>query len=770
MANKAVKNTKKNSKNGKNTVNNRNVNKDTKKPQKQKKKSKKDEEEQEIIFKDGAEYDKEDMDIFYASRKNIKELVAPLGVNPNPLEYMVIEDNGVSLYTMVFYIHKLPSVSTFAQTYARLYNYEGVTSSTFINPLGVDKSSKQLDKRIVILDGEQVAAEKEGDRNRFRKITDKMHNAESYAKAVESGNNQLYEVAFIFVLQAETLDKLRFMASEFHILAREKGIEMHSCYSVHPEAFLSGYPTNKVFKAQKGVVKNDVVKWHILDKFSLCDIFNHTRSGFSHKDGIFAGRDMKTGQPITIDVYDESHDGYGVIICGKTGTGKSATIKEFSSRYIDFGYVVRSIDFNPRGSRGEYSIEADAVGGINFQIKKNSDNILNIFELDAESEFDEITGKEYKVLNLSEKIVGAVNLLMVMIKNGKEIRDFDMEAFIEEIVTDAVRDIYEDCGIVDGDVDSLYTTGNILEGGMLTSGKVRKKLPTITDFFKRVLIKQSENKEAMYRKPYRLVVSRMRDYVREVYYCPECNKFFERDEYEKLEIDQDGNHLCECGSIVTAIKGIRPYFDGQSNIPVLPDTPHVNIDISQLQKAERIVALLVAMEFMQENYVKKNSSNVKEARKMILIIDELHMTFPYKEAREFVDMAYRTFRKKNVSTWTATQALADYKGYRETESIIKNSTMIMLMKQDYQDRDFIKQTTPLTDSQVEQVLQLGGDPNDNDNKERKGEMCLIDNQSKVVFMKVDYLVDSESRIVETDMNKILKMYKGSSAVEVGEEH
>ena len=61
------------------------------------------------------------------------------------------------------------------------------------------------------------------------------------------------------------------------------------------------------------------------------------------------------------------------------------------------------------------------------------------------------------------------------------------------------------------------------------------------------------------------------------------------------------------------------------------------------------------------------------------------------------------------------------------------------------------------------VCDLGGDlDNEEDQKERKGEVCLIDNQSKVAFIKIDYLTDSESRIVETDMEKIRTMYKGDS--------
>ena len=171
------------------------------------------------------------------------------------------------------------------------------------------------------------------------------------------------------------------------------------------------------------------------------------------------------------------------------------------------------------------------------------------------------------------------------------------------------------------------------------------------------------------------------------------------------------------------------------------------------------------MDFMQENFIKKNSADPRKTQKMIMLIDEIHRGFRYPEARQFIDDAYRTYRKRHVSPWAATQALKDFDGYKETQSIVKQATTIILLKQDFQDKGYLAKATPLTSSQIDMVCDLGGDlDNEEDQKERKGEVCLIDNQSKVAFIKIDYLTDSESRIVETDMEKIRMMYKGDSNV------
>lgn len=707
--------------------------------------------------------DNRNIEIFYSTRKSVKELVAPLGVNPNPLDYMVIEDNGTPIYTMCFYIHKLPTRTKFATTFEPLFDFPGVTSNVFIDPMTGGKSSKQLDKRILSLDSERIAAENAGDRNRYRKIMAKLHDAERYAKDVESGDNRLYEVAFLFVLQSKELDGLRLLSNDFHNAAKEKGIELAACYAVHPEAFLSGYPTNRIFKARSGIVTSNVIKKHTFDKGALCTIFNHTSSHFSHKNGIIAGRNMFTGQPVTFDIYDPSHDGYGLVICGRTGTGKSATVKMYLSRYIDFGYKVRSIDFEARGTAGEYSVMAESVGGVNFQIKPGSKNIINLFEVDREDEFDEITGKEYPALNLIQAKENVKNLLMIMIKNGNTIEKFDDVTTITRIVTDIVSELYEERGIYDGDIESLYTEGKAYVNGMLSSGKVKKELPTITNFFVKLIQKQHENTDKHYMRAYQLIIDAMKDYVKEAYYCAECAEFFDKKQFSRFEFIEGKvkgrKRKCpHCGKPITEIHGGRSYFDGQSTIKADQNTPHINIDISQLTEKEKMVALLIALNFEQENYIKKNSVNPKKTNKLVVMIDELHKTFPYEEARIFISDVYRTARKRNVSPWVATQALADFRGYKETEAIIKNTTSLLLLKQDFQDRDFIKKATPLTDSQVEQVLNLGGDPNDVEQKnERRGEICLIDNL-KVAFIKVDYLINSEARFVETDVNKIRAMY------------
>ena len=138
--------------------------------------------------------------------------------------------------------------------------------------------------------------------------------------------------------------------------------------------------------------------------------------------------------------------------------------------------------------------------------------------------------------------------------------------------------------------------------------------------------------------------------------------------------------------------------------------------------------------------------------------------FKYPNAIKFIESMYRQGRKRYVSIFTITQAFADYNVCKETQAIAKNSAMKILYKQARMDTSFVREVTPLTESQLDAVMSLSGsaDANGEYDNSRKGECCIIDNDDTVVFIKVDYL-RSEARICETDPEKRAAMLGTMSA-------
>lgn len=680
-----------------------------------------------------------------------RHIAAPDGINPNPMSYMVLDDCGRDVYVRSFTVDILPKRTVFASTFPSLFNFGRVATSIFIEPLTEGKASHLLDNTIVEIETNIISAEKNYNRNMIRKLNGKLRETEAWASRIETGENRFYHVYFLFTLMGNSLEELNYMSDSFRNLAKEKQIGISCCYGVQPEAFLTGMPLNYRFDARLGPVKSPGLKRHTMDKLSIASIFNHTQTDFNHEDGIILGRNMATWKAVRFDCYDPSHNGYNVIFSGMTGTGKSATIKILASRCISkSGYRFVAIDSQAKGDRGEYSMLADVMCGINYQIKAGSDNIINPFEIVEEEEWSELNG-DYMVLRLQDKITEAKSDLMILIQGGKEKADFQTATYIERIVTDIICELYEDKGIKDNDVGSLYEHGKGLERGIVTSGRVKKKLPTLSDFYKKVLIRNQKNTIAEHTSAYRVILDSLKDRVRELYYCPSCLRFFTKDEYRS----QEGK--CNCDTKIVCIQGVKNYYDGQSTITILDNIRFTNIDISQLPSEERMIGRLIGLNFVNERFIKRNAINPKKMEKLGVICDEVHENFNSKLAVESLDNVSRTSRKRLVSLWTATQALKDYARMPETEALLKQAAVKFIFKQDYQDKAWIREAVNLTTIQVERLLELGGDPSDKKNGDRKGEVCIVDN-SKVCFCKVDYLKSAEAVFVETDPRIIQKMY------------
>lgn len=744
------------------------------KPAKNNKKSKKDKNNN-LGKKDGKAADtllsKEvDMvDYLSTGRKNARDICCADGINPSQLEYIVINDGGRNVYECALYADKIPRRSTFAVTYAELMNFPNCTTSVFWEPLSSAESQKLLDKRVIALESELIAANKDLDTNRARRLSAKLGECEEWARVIEAGLNVFFKVAFLFVVRADSLEGLDDACTELYSIGKEKGIDIVGCYGAHAEGLLASAPLNKMMKVGKGSFKDLIVKYHIMDKNSLGDTFNHTESFFSHKNGILGGRNMFTHQPVLIDPYDRSHSGYNMCISGITGAGKSAGLKMYSSRWMEvFGYRMAFIDYDsPNGAEGEYVPLVRTEGGVVFQLKHGSDNILNIFDIDVELEYLPSIRKEVRKLNLMEKCADCTNIILSMIKDGREVDSFDTDVYLTKIVSDTVVGLYAAKGIEEGHPDSIYEDGQVYEGGRISSGRVRKTMPTLHEFFISLLNRRRFNTDELQDKAFSVAIAGIQPFIKECYYSEKSIGEYSAEEYSALPVDENGLKYTVINGDrerVYSVIGVKPYYDGQSTLRVSEDTQSMDIDLSQLPPADKRIAQQIACNFVNEYFVKKNSNNPHKLQKCAVVVDEFHNTFAFYESRKFIESMYRQARKRFVCMITITQALADYNAYEETKAIVKNTAMKILYKQAKMDANFIREVTPLTESQLDQVMRLGGtvDANGDIDKSRKGECCLIDNEDTVVFIKVDYL-RSEAKICETDPEKIARMMSNRRA-------
>lgn len=701
----------------------------------------------------------------------IREIIAPDGVNCGPNNELVINDGGRDIHMRTFTISSIPRRARFAQTFAGLLNFPNCTSTVFVEPISDEQMTHRMDRHITILASEYGAAA--GDPNRRRKLEAQYQDANRFAAQIEGGENKFFRVGFLFTLRADSVKELNKASDQFRSIALGKGLDITSCFAVQPEAFIQNGPFNHEVSISSSFIRDEAIKWYQMDKYSVSAIFNYTQTSFSHKDGVVLGRDMSTHSPVMFDIYDPSHDGFTLVIAGKTGSGKSATIKMMASRQVLQGYHFVAVDSQARKgmSEGEYAGLAEICDGINFQISTNSKEVMNIFEVGetvrtVKSGSNEV--HEVRTLELSDKITMVANIVGTMIRGQQESQtSMQLSTYLNRIIVDNITQMYKSFGIIDGDPDSLYAeAGSVYaQKEIVTDGRPLKKLPTITDFYKQLLISNRDNKDETLREAYNIILMALVDYVRELYYSKKTCKFFTREQYLRMqysEAQQGRVYLNERKQeeVVVEVKGIKKYFDGQSTIHISKDCTFTNIDISQLPDTEKNLARQVAIDFVNENFIKKNSENLHSADKLVCIFDEAHEMFNHTYSRKTLDGVSRTARKRNVSLWLSSQTIKEYDNYPETQAILKQAAVKFVFKQDYQDMNYLRDTLGITDAQASYIVNnLGGNPSDEGDKSRhRGEVCIIDNK-QVCFCKVDYRKKTEALAVETDARKIKELFE-----------
>lgn len=705
----------------------------------------------------------------------IRKIIAPDAVNPAPNSYLVINDQDKEIFIRSLTISKMPKRTSFAKTFADLLDFPSCTSSIFIYPISEQAISKKIDRQIDILESEELAAE--GYTNRQRKLRGQAQEVEGWAVKVEAGEEKFFNVGFLFSIYGTSVEDLNKKSDEFRSLALNRGIDVTSCFAVQSEAYVSNMPMNRKVSINSPIIKSDTVKQFLMDRAALSSVFNYTEASFSHKDGIPLGRDLFTHKPFVFDIYDRSHDGYLVSINGKTGSGKSATIKMMCERYALFGYRFVAVDSQARKgtSEGEYASLAQILNGVSFQISSKGTNILNLFDVQESMTMDKdkgdvTSGVEHRTLELTDKITQVVNTIRTLMNGAATSAnqmniDASLSTYLNRIITDCATEVYTDRGIKNGDADSLYEKGQTVVDGQLTSGVVPKKLPTISDFYIKALEKNRDNREAALTQAYSLLLYGLQDYVRELYYSEQSIHVLTPEEYMNAPNadGQPGQKIWKGPTgkweFVHEIHGIRPYYDGQSTLAISRDCRFTNIDISQLPESEKVIARQVAIDFVNEQFIKKNSENIGSSDKLLAIFDEAHENFVFEYARKTLENVARTARKRNASLVLSTQTVREYENYTETQNILKQAAVKMICKQDMADYDYLKKTLALTDSQTNLICNyLGGNKVDEEGggSNRRGEMCVIDGPN-VAFIKVDYMKATEALSVETTAEELEKL-------------
>lgn len=266
-----------------------------------------------------------------------------------------------------------------------------------------------------------------------------------------------------------------------------------------------------------------------------------------------------------------------VFICGTSGGGKSVALKTLTARNIaSTGCGAFFIDVE-----GEYTNLTKMLGGKVIKIKQGKPAGINPFEIEPE------TIGNNRIVNIQDKVSEIRALLGTICRNNQG-RVLNSEEITEiEIV---VKKLYSEREITT-DVDSLYEKkGGRLSNGKYTVGRIPKKMPTLTDFYNKVM----ERKE-----------------------CIELGKML----------------------VPFLRENSLGIFDCESRI--FYDTDIISFDMSEIRdEFTKLYASFVILTWVWQKFVLKNKQ-----KKKIIVCDEAWLFLKYKESADFlVNVARR--RKK----------------------------------------------------------------------------------------------------------------------------
>ena len=492
---------------------------------------------------------KSDEDVTLLRKKTIKELIAPSGIDASNIDHLEIISN-VKRYARSFFVSALPRMCTFPELFRDMYMFGDINTSVYITPVAESRSQNELNRTINELETERIVAADRGNINRESNLTQKRFEAEGLRDEIAAGFNKLYEASVVCTLFAYSLEDLDKFTKMLSTDMAKSLVGIKSAWAMQEEAFQSNLP----------LAQDKIKKVHTFDRRSMGTVFPFTTSEVGHSTGIPLGFNKQTGVPILFDNFHSSLTNYNMVIFAKSGAGKSVTMKTLISRSA----VLMGIQSLALDAEGEYSIVAESLGGTNVVISPNSKTVINVFDIETEVVKDEITGRDKTVLNVENKVEDVTQALLTMARGST--RSQDINEVTKQIIAESVAEEYAAYGIT-SDPASIYETRSSNNGDLL--GRMKKKMPTIGSWYKRLKRNAETNANPDYRFHYSYLLKVMKQYIRE---------------YD----------------------GQMAYFDGQSTFDLLDGTLFINLDISQLEERfARPLAQQILLSWIWEKYVKK---------------------------------------------------------------------------------------------------------------------------------------------------------------------
>ncbi len=513
---------------------------------------------------------------------------------------------GEQRYSRCFVLATYPSRS-YIGWLDRIYNQiPDINVSMIIETSSADAVIKQLTKKVTILESEFQTYESRGNIEILHPLAQMKDDYENMRQQIQIKEDRLFYITILLRINARNLEELNektdILKTEFaKISAKVRTLNFRQM-----EGLKANLPMNncKIHDYERNIVAEGLA--------TMFPISNSNAE--SSPDGVFIGRNYFTGLPVYLDTFGKELANPHMAIMGESGAGKSVAMDIIGSRSV----VTLNRQLAILDNEGEYKKRVESLGGRVIRIKQGVASGINLFDIEIEendngTETVDILGK---VAEIRAILSGIMKNYMDRNLNARELADIES----------AVIETYEEKGITK-DKESLFEKEAGKLEGKITLNKIKKTMPTMSDF------------------------------------------------HRILETKENSKELAEIlrGFLKGKTLGI---FDCTSNIN--PNDQLLDFDLSDINdEVTKFYASLVITTWITEKYMKNTSKYNNKS----IHIDEAWTLIKYKETADFMEVLARKARKRNISLVIATQSPDELVSSPQGRAILNNCDTALLMKQ-----------------------------------------------------------------------------------------
>ena len=338
----------------------------------------------------------------------------------------------------------------------------GDVNLSIINvPTQDDRVIRQLSKQVTVLTSEVNTHQTKGNINLIPPLERMLYDTADMRHKVQEEHDKVFFISILFRINAESLEELNIKSKILKDEFAKIPSKIRTLNFRQFDGLKANLPLNdlNIYDYEANVTSS-----------GFATMFPIACSNFeSGINGVPIGRNFFSGLPVYLDTFSKNLTNPHIVILGVTGAGKSVCVDTLASRSL----VTRNTQCAILDIEGEYKKRANSMSGRIIEIKQGLPSGINIFDIDVETSEN---GREK--VNILNKVAEIRAILSGIVKNYMD-RSLDAKELVE--IEESVIETYKEKGITT-DKESIYEKEGGKLGNKLTLEKIKKKMPTLSDF------------------------------------------------------------------------------------------------------------------------------------------------------------------------------------------------------------------------------------------------------------------------------------------------